>query len=91
MQQVLRPRTPWTTISRGTVFRNKSFFHSSPRSHLQFTRTLRQESRSEIPSFREKVTTEIQPEAFTEKVGRPGAGHQILVRFYLTSSSQSIP
>ncbi|KAF9447505.1 hypothetical protein P691DRAFT_671333 [Macrolepiota fuliginosa MF-IS2] len=76
MQRILHPRTPWTTISCRSLLGNKSFIHSSPRTHFRFT--LKQEARSEIPSFREKVAPEIRPEAFTEKVGKPRAGKQVL-------------
>lgn len=78
MQWILRSRTPWTTITRSHVLRNQSLFHSSSRTHLLFTSILKQETGREIPSFRSKIASEIRPEVFTEKIGTPRAGKQIL-------------
>lgn len=76
---ILRPQKTWTTIFRGPMCRNR-YIHSSLRTHFQFTNVLKEEAKDKAPSFRSKVVEEIRQEAFTDKVGSPGAAKQILVR-----------
>lgn len=83
---ILRPRKTWTTIFRGPMCRNR-YFHSSSRTHFQFTNILKYEAGDKAPSFRSKVAEKIRQEAFTDKVGRPGAAKQIMVCFHLVSKS----
>ncbi|KAL9713784.1 hypothetical protein Ac2012v2_003395 [Leucoagaricus gongylophorus] len=77
MQWILRPKKICTTIFRRPVCRNH-YFHSSPRAHFQFANALKQEAGGKAPSFRSKVAEETRQEAFTDKVGSPGTGKQIL-------------
>jgi len=81
---ILRSRKTWTTIFRGPVYRNRCF-HSSLRPHFQFTNVLREEAGDKAPSLHSKVLEKTRQEAFTEKVGSPGAIKQVLVRFRLVS------
>lgn len=90
MQWILRPKKTCTTIFRRPVCRNH-YFHSSPRAHFQFANALKQEAGGKAPSFRSKVAEETRQEAFTDKVGSPGTGKQILVRFPLVPSAQQVP
>jgi len=90
MQWILRPQKTCTTIFRRPVCRNH-YFHSSPRARFQFANALKQEAGGKAPSFRSKVAEEIRQEAFTDKVGSPGTGKQILVRFPLVPSAQQVP
>jgi len=76
---ILRPQKTWATIFRGPMCRNR-YFHSSLRTHFQFTNVLKEEAGEKATSLRSKVVEEIRQEAFTDKVGSPGATKQILVR-----------